>query len=483
TVHLETTPLGETYRFSQERMAATVMTNVVYPVYTRRSYIRHSTPGKWWDCLYTWDSGFIGLGLLELDLDRAIDSLNTYTTPPGDPQAAFLHHGSLVPVQHYLFLELWNRTQDWALLEYFYPRLRQYYRFFAGHLGSSTTRQMKSNLLKTWDYFYNSGGWDDYPPQVYVHRKGLEATVTPVISTSHGIRTAKILQMAANALGESQDVAEYQQDIDTWVTALNRYSWDGDAGYFSYVCHNPQGEPLGILRHESGQNFDMGLDGASPLFAGVCDPHQEHLLLDRISSPERMWTSLGMTTVDKTAAYYRADGYWNGAVWFPQQWFYWKALLDQGHPNFAAQIARTALNTWKTEVELSYNCFEHIIVQSGRGAGWHHFGGLSTPVLSWYGAYHRPGRLTAGFDTWIASQQFSHANQNLEAEIENRFAGTRPFTVLAAMQPGNTYQVTWNGQPAAVNERYPGLLEISLGGESSSGKLKVHPIPSGRDEQ
>ena len=159
-------PSGEAYRFSQERMAATLLTNVVYPVYTRRSFIRHFTPGKWWDCLYTWDSGFIGLGLLELDLDRAIDCLNAYTTPPGDPQAAFIHHGSLVPVQMAAFLELWNRTRSPELLEYFYPRLRQYYRFLAGRLGSSTTRRMKSGLLKTWDYFYNSGGWDDYPPQI-----------------------------------------------------------------------------------------------------------------------------------------------------------------------------------------------------------------------------------------------------------------------------------------------------------------------------
>jgi hypothetical protein len=77
------------FQFSQERMAATVLTNVVYPVYTRRSHIRHYTPGKWWDCLYTWDSGFIGLGLLELDLERAVDCLNAYTTPPGDQGSFF----------------------------------------------------------------------------------------------------------------------------------------------------------------------------------------------------------------------------------------------------------------------------------------------------------------------------------------------------------------------------------------------------------
>ncbi len=468
-VRLEPAPAGDAYRFSQERMAATLLTNVTYPVFTRRTYIRHNTPGKWWDCLYTWDSGFIGLGLLELDLQRAVDCLNAYTTPPGDTQAAFMHHGSMVPTQHYLFQELWNRTQDRGLLEYFYPRLRQYYRFFAGHLGSSTTRAMKSNLLKTWDYFYNSGGWDDYPPQVYVHAERLEPTVTPVISSAHAIRIAKILQLAAHALGEPGDAAEYQTDIDAWSEALNRYSWDREAGYFSYVRHSPQGEPLGILRHSGGQNFDMGLDGASPFFAGICDPEQERLIFERLTSPQRLWTRLGMTTVDQTADYYRVDGYWNGAVWFPQQWFYWKALLDQGRTDFAAQIARTALDTWQGEVDTSYHCFEHFIVQSGRGAGWHQFGGLSAPVLSWYSAYHRPGRLTVGFDTWVHFKEFSAGSHRLEAELETQTSRT----VLAGMAPGGSYRAAWNGQPLVASERYPGLLEISLPDRPGRGKLIV----------
>jgi len=473
TARLEPAPSGDRYRFSQERMAATLLTNVVYPVQTRRSYIRHNTPGKWWDCLYTWDSGFIGLGLLELDLNRAVDCLNAYTTPVGDRQAAFLHHGSMVPVQHYLFHELWNRTQDRGLLEYFYPRLRQYYQFFAGRLGSSTTAKLKSHLLKTWDYFYNSGGWDDYPPQVQVHADRLEAVAAPVISTAHAIRIAKILQQAARAGGAAADVAEYQADIERWTDALNTHAWDAAAGYYGYVMHTPDGQPTEILRHAGGQNYNMGLDGASPFFAGACDAAQEQLIFERLSSPARLWTRIGLTTVDQSAAYYKVDGYWNGAVWFPQQWFYWKALLDQNRGAFAAQIARTALETWQGEVDASYQCFEHFIVQSGRGAGWHQFGGLSAPVLLWYGAYHRPGRLTVGFDAWVQRQQFSAANRRLEAEIEFQAAAPRPCSVLAAMSPGGAYRATWNGQPVTCEERYPGLLEITLPGSPARGEPSI----------
>ena len=27
------------------------------------------------------------------------------------------------------------------------------------------TRNLQSGLIRTWDLFYNSGGWDDYPAQ------------------------------------------------------------------------------------------------------------------------------------------------------------------------------------------------------------------------------------------------------------------------------------------------------------------------------
>ena len=107
-------------------MNAVLCTNVVYPVYTRGQYIRHYTPGRWWDCVYTWDSGFIGMGLAQTSLRNAFDCLNTYLMPPDSVDAAFLHHGSMVPTQFYLYAELLNRTSSRELAAYCYPRLKLY---------------------------------------------------------------------------------------------------------------------------------------------------------------------------------------------------------------------------------------------------------------------------------------------------------------------------------------------------------------------
>ncbi len=185
-------PVGKDYIFSQERMAATLLGNTYYPVYTQGRYIRHYQPGKWWLSLYTWDAGFTGIGLINVDLNRSLDLLNAYTTQPGS-ESAFIHHGTPVPVQIYQFLEIWNKTQSKEFLTFYYPRLKQYHEFLMGRYGTSNTRSPKTHgLIRT---------WDDYPPQKQVYQKKMTACTVPVANSAHAIRTAKILKMAAQELG------------------------------------------------------------------------------------------------------------------------------------------------------------------------------------------------------------------------------------------------------------------------------------------
>lgn len=474
-VKVSCVPAGEPYRFSQERMAANTLTNVVFPIYAKRSYFRHYTVGKFYDSLYTWDSGFLGLGLAELDTDRAIDCLNAYTTEPGDTEAAYIQHGTPLPVQHYLFLELWNRTQSRRLLEYFYPRLRQYHLFLAGRLGSSTTRKLKSNLLQTWDYFYNTG-WDDYPPQVYMHRQKMAAATACAVTTSHAIRTARILAQAARVLDAADDIPGYEQDIAVLSEPLQKYSWDPQAGYYGYVLHDKQGEPTGLLRHETGKNFNMGLDGVMPLLAGVCTPEQTKTLLAHLQTQGELWCPIGLSTVDQTAPYYRRDGYWNGAVWFPHQWFMWKTMLDLGEAEFANRIAQTALDLWKVEVDGSYHCFEHFLIESRRGAGWYQFSGLSTPVMSWFSAYYRPGRLTVGLDTWVHRCDVAADHRSMRADLELRGRRDGVAVVLATMDAGREYQALWKGQPAKVTKASSGTLQITLPSDAGRGILEIKGV-------
>ena len=256
---------------------------------------------------------------------------------------------------------------------------------------------------------------------------------------------------------------------------MQKHSWDPDAGYFSYVLHDDQGEATGILRHESGANFNLGQDGVMPLLAGICTPAQEQTLLGHLQSPQRLWTPIGLSTVDQSAPYYRHDGYWNGAVWMPHQWFLWKTMLDLGQADFAFQIAQTALDLWKAEVDESYNCFEHFLIESGRGAGWHQFSALSSPVLAWFAAYYRPGRLTTGFDTWIHRCEFKPDHSALDAELELRPRPDGEATVLATLSPADTYRVRWNDSALPARPAPSGTLQIALPRDAGRGRLQVEP--------
>ncbi len=459
-------PAGEEYSVSQERMAATTLTNVVYPIYLRRSYIKHNSPGHFWDSLYTWDSGFIGLGLLEIDFQRALDCLNAYLTDPSDPYAAFVHHGTPIPVQIYLFQEIWNRTQSRPLLKYLYPRIARMHDYLAA-------KRMKSQLITTWDLFYNTG-WDDYPPQAYIHGKQMTGSVATVIMTSHIIRTAKILQMAAGELGQPRDEGA---NIAAWTNALQTHSWDKESGYFGYVVHDANGQPSGILRHESGQNYNMGQDGAYPLVAGICTPGQQERLRRHMMSDKGLWTPIGLSTVDKSAAYYATDGYWNGPVWMPHQWFFWHALLDVGQAAEARRIAWTALDVWRREVETSFNCCEHFLVRSGRGAGWPHFSSLSAPVLSWFAAYFRAGSFTCGLDTWIVKRKSSADHKMLEVDYRMFPAQAHTASMIAVMSPGTRYEARLDGRPLRVTSPAEGILEIEVPrGGTGVHHLEVRPI-------
>ena len=455
-------PIPESpYSFSQERMASVIMTNVIYPISCNGQFIRNHTPGRLWNSLYTWDSGFIGLALLDLDITRAIENLNAYLTKPGDKENAFVLHGTPLPVQIFLLYEIWNRTNDLELLKAFYPRIKQMYNYLAGHAAGSTTRSHCTEpLICTWDYFYNSGGWDDYPPQWhYTCNPGL--SVIPAISSSCVIRSAKMLRALAGLF--DGEVKVYDRDIADLSRSLQMYSWDTETGYFSYVTLDAKKRPNGFYRYTDGSNYNMGLDGTSPLIAGAVTAEQRKILWDKIQSPEHLWTPYGISTVDRSATYFTHDGYWNGSVWFPHQWFLWKAALNDGLGFFAEKIAKTALRHWEQKTKKSYACFEQFSAGNGSGMGWHHFSGLSSPIICWHRAYFKQNALTAGYDVLVKS--YSRNSWNLKIAGE---AGTKTSVVFGGLPAS----VAYCGQKVKFRKTFGNAVVFDLP-KNTEGCLKI----------
>ena len=466
-------PGSEKYAFGKQILEATLLTNIVYPVYTQGEYIRHFTPGKNWNSLYTWDEGCISLALNEIDPMKGFETIRAYTTDSSS-QSAFIHHGTPLPIQFFAFSELCNKLCDKKIIEWMYPRLKRYYDFMTG-MDSTSTTMMSSGLMRTWDYFYSSGGWDDYPPQ---HRlrtdTHLYPSVTPCVSTSYYIRAGKILRSYAERLGLKQDVKQYDKDIEQFSSALQKYAWDAECGYFGYVMHDENGNPCGIYRNDDGSNFNQGLDGVSPLVGGCCTDEQKDILISHIFSPQHLWTDIGISTVDQSASYYDASGYWNGSVWIPHQYFLWKSLLDCGESNLAYRLAHTILDTWEKECEESRYSFEHFIISSGRGAGWHNFSGLSSPVINLFNSYYKIGHIAAGFDTSILDYSFNEDFTKCSASLsfDKSSVGQRK-TLIICMNPDYEYEVLFNGKFVECLSPIPGLIMIEVTATKKPATLQI----------
>ena len=428
-------PEGEKYKLSQSIMRATTLTNVVYPVYCRGQYIRHNTPGRNWDSLYTWDSGFIGMGLLTADKKRAEDCLNAYMMPQGNTDAPFVLHGTPLPTQILLYGELVNKIGDKELAKKYYPYIKAQYEYF-----SAQKNQKGSGLFSFWHLFYNSGGWDDYPTQKHLHAEKKEDSVCPVVNTAFTVICARILSRIARWIDEDDTL--YQNDIRFFANALNTHAWDEDSGYFGYVEH--QNGQTSIYQN-MGVNADMGMDGAYPYIAGITDEHRSARILDNIK--RGMMTEIGVSVVDTRAPYYSNSGYWNGSVWMPHQWILWKSLLDHGEDELANEIAEKALNLWEREVSATYNCYEHFMIENGRGAGFHQFSGLSTPVLMWFESYYTPFSVTSGFRTLITDKKTDGKDLSFHIQTDSPKA-----SVIVCLREGKDYDFECDAAVTKINK-------------------------------
>jgi len=367
-----------------------------------------------------------------------------------------------------------NKQGGKELAEEFYDRLKLYYDFYLGKIRGSTTAKLGSGLLTTYDYFYSSSGMDDYPAQVAMMKDNIRDTSAPVITSAQAIRCAKIMKLAAVKIGRNEDIITYNNDIARLTEALNTYSWDEESGYFSYVLHDKDYNPVGKYTNPQGENLNKGLDGIYPIIANVCNEKQKERILSHLKSKEHMLSHYGISAVDVSASYFKVNGYWNGNIWFSHQWFLYKTMLDIGENDFAYEIARMALDIWKREVEHNYYTFEMVSVVTGRGGWFHNFGGLSTPINMWAMTYYNPGTVTTGFDVSI-DESFIAAD-NTEAEITVTKETEDISYMIICLDEKNDYEVYVNGEKVNFVKRFDGEIEVSLKGQQNGTKVSVKKL-------
>ncbi|MFV0414066.1 MAG: MGH1-like glycoside hydrolase domain-containing protein, partial [Oscillospiraceae bacterium] len=266
----------------------------------------------------------------------------------------------------------------------------------------------------------------------------------------------------------------YAADIGRLSNALQT-AWDEDSGYFSYTLHNTDGTLKEFLRTEAGENANKGMDGVMALVGGSCTPKQKKALTGHIFGPQEMFTPYGITAVDQSAGYFRDNGYWNGTVWFSHQWLLWKNMLDLGLGEQAWQIARTALEAWRTETGATLNTFELLQVATGRGGWFHQFGGLSAPILLWAYSYFVPGNLSAGLGTRLWGPVFAPGNSACSLHACTEDTGGQSVLCVTLSPSSSGWRAAINGKEVPCIQRTQAAIELMLPPGQSNLAIQLAP--------
>ena len=386
--------------------------------------------------------------------------LDEMPDPAHSGRKVFSDTGSFIPTAILAWWEAYALTADPSLLKRHYSRMKRLMLAFYGW-PELTPSHSATGLIRTAE---NSNGMDDHPARCYCTGRFVYAwdysRTLPRCGdnqchfadqpgmTALGIRFAKIMRLAAYVLGKTDDIPKLSALIEHSEAALNDRLWDEDTGLYRWRTD------------AHGQLPMYGIDSCYPLLSNSAPPARARRLVKHATDPDGMWTKYGVTMVPRHSEYFRMDGYWNGAVWIPPQWFMWKAFYNSGQVARARTLANRVMRLWETNHDDSKCCWEKFCLASGKGAANSRFSGLSTPILALARAARKPGRVQFGHDVLVASR-VRRDLASLDATLQAPFGNTRTG-FSAVLKPDTTYAVEIDGRRKTLHTDGSGYLGCDI---------------------
>ena len=407
--------------------------------YNGRNMTARIIPSRQWGRFFLWDTGMTLVGAIERDCEFVEKQLTEMPDPANEKFEGVRNSlGSFIPTAVLAMWELYALTEDVGVLERHYHRMLRLFNEYYNK-GTGYGKLRKTGVLSAHN---NLNGIDDHPANVYCDgwpfawdykstlpvndnrelRRGYQPGLTAL-----AIRFAKTLRMAAYVLGNADDMAHLTKLIEKSEQALNEYLWDNKNKIYAWRTD------------EDGKLPMFGLDGCYPLLSCSVPEGRKQKLWQHVKNKKGMYTQYGLTVVPMNSEYYREDGYWNGAIWIPPQWFIWKACYNDGKMLLAHQIADNVLRLWEKNHTETLCCWENFRVNTGKGAGNSRFSGLNTALLSLASARMCPGRVQYGQDV-LVKHKIARDLSFFEAHIYSPFSAIKTG-LSVVLRPQTTYKV------------------------------------------
>jgi len=284
------------------------------------------------------------------------------------------------PVGSYIVWKNYVHNQDRAILEWAYPRLKQWHRWWFQDRGDGQPwRDGNRDGLLEWGSDKGStlsvggrgrlqaakweSGMDDSPmwDQVPYNTASYTMELDDVGLNALYALDSESLSKIAQILGHDEDGQIFAADYQRMKSAIQRL-WNDEDGIFEN-------------RHWNGQ-FSKRLSPTNfyPMLAGVATAAQaERMVKEHLLNPKEFWGEYVIPTISRSDSTFQDQYYWRGDIWGPTNYLVYEGLNRYGQDDIALQFAEKSYNLFMSDWRTQQHTNEQYYAWGGSAGGDKHY--------------------------------------------------------------------------------------------------------------